>query len=496
MGIPQTEREELESVLRAKTLTRAPSVLRIANYIIQKYLDGDAGSLKEYTIAVEALGKPAEFDPKRDSIVRVEAHRLRKKLIEFYQTEGADHRLQVVIDPGQYVPRLVPKPNPAVTIESIPEESIPKVAPPDDLIPEPEIPIVIPAATPSPTRRWLIVALVIALPVLAFLAWRMHSSIVVAVPVPEAVRVLSGAPDYLVAVSATGDNWRGDSWVKGGKEVNDGQPVALSAEVPLNYQRQGNFDYSIPLSNIPYELRLYFTPRIMTGKPGITAHGFDVLANGVKLLDALDPGNSHPIESRVITKVFHGIRPGSDHQLHLSFRNGSEVAYVNAVELTPGEAGKLSTIRLVARTAPYTQPNGTTWSADRYSTGGTLTLHRQQLKDSLDQNLISGERYGAFIYEIPVSKGHFGLKLYFAETWFGSKANGGGVGSRRFDVRANGVPLLQDFDIFQEATQKNKLVIKEFHGLTPNADGYIDLEFAPRVNNACINAIELYDESR
>ena len=109
---------------------------------------------------------------------------------------------------------------------------------------------------------------------------------------------------------------------------------------------------------------------------------------------------------------------------------------------------------------------------------------------------MSGERYGTFAYEIPVSKGHYGLKLYFAETWFGSKLNGGGVGSRRFDVRANGVPLLRDFDIFQEAGQRNRLVVKEFHGLTPNVDGYINLDFAPRVNNACVNALELYYEAR
>jgi hypothetical protein len=59
------------------------------------------------------------------------------------------------------------------------------------------------------------------------------------------------------------------------------------------------------------------------------------------------------------------------------------------------------------------------------------------------------------------------------------------------------MPLLQDFDIFREAGQKSdRAIVKVFHGLAPDADGYIHLAFVPRVNNACVNAMELVDESR
>jgi len=152
-AIPNTEQEELESVLRSKVLTRSPSVLKIAEYIVRKYLEGEAGSLKEYNIAVEALGKPAEFDPKRDSIVRVEAHRLRKKITEFYQTEGADHILQVVIDPGHYSPRFVPK-IPLEAPSEVQEVSLPEIVP------------VVPESSKSRWGRgWLIItcALVLAI---------------------------------------------------------------------------------------------------------------------------------------------------------------------------------------------------------------------------------------------------------------------------------------------------------------------------------------------
>jgi hypothetical protein len=262
-------------------------------------------------------------------------------------------------------------------------------------------------------------------------------------------------------------------------------------------QRQGNFDYAIPISKAPYELRLYFGPRVnSTGRAGRTARGFDVLANGVKLLDALDPDVGPENPDRSMVRVFHDIGPAQDGKLHLAFRSGAEVAYVNAIELTPGQAHRLMPIRLIAKSAPYTEPNGRTWVADRYVvTGGMLKIRTRPVPGSIDQNLVAGERYGTFAYDIPVSKGTYGLKLYFAESWFGlGLEGGGGIGSRRFDVYANRMPLLVNFDLLREAGLST--VVKVFHGLMPNADGYINLTFTPRVNHACINALELIDETR
>jgi hypothetical protein len=83
-----------------------------------------------------------------------------------------------------------------------------------------------------------------------------------------------------------------------------------------------------------------------------------------------------------------------------------------------------------------------------------------------------------------------------AETWFGPDGpQGGGASSRRFDVLANGAPLLRDFDLFREAGGSYRGIARTFHGLAPAPDGYITLDFVPRVNNACVNAIELAEES-
>src|ERR1700722_18061610 len=106
----EQERNELQSVLGSGIFHRAPNLAHVLIYVCEKYFEGAAEQIKEYNIAVEALGRPADFDQKRDSIVRVEAHRLRKRLREYYENEGAGHPCQIEIPPGQYAPRFVLKP--------------------------------------------------------------------------------------------------------------------------------------------------------------------------------------------------------------------------------------------------------------------------------------------------------------------------------------------------------------------------------------------------
>src|SRR5438067_13843828 len=103
----ERERSELATLLATGIFNRAPSLAQLLTYICERHFQGEAGQLKEYNIAVEALGRPPEFDQKRDSIVRVEAHRLRKRLKEYYDAEGADHAVRIEIPSGQYAPRFL-----------------------------------------------------------------------------------------------------------------------------------------------------------------------------------------------------------------------------------------------------------------------------------------------------------------------------------------------------------------------------------------------------
>lgn len=68
---------------------------------------GQTVALKGYTIATEALGRGADFNPTTDPIVRVEAARLRKRLQEYYAGTGRDDPIRIDIPKGSYAPQFV-----------------------------------------------------------------------------------------------------------------------------------------------------------------------------------------------------------------------------------------------------------------------------------------------------------------------------------------------------------------------------------------------------
>lgn len=94
-------RAEFESVLASTLFVRSPRLSRLLQYLATKYLEG-ATEVKEYQIGVEVLSRPATFDPAEDASARVEAHRLRKRLREFYETEGRSHRYRIEMPLGHY----------------------------------------------------------------------------------------------------------------------------------------------------------------------------------------------------------------------------------------------------------------------------------------------------------------------------------------------------------------------------------------------------------
>lgn len=112
------EREELERVLNHPEIARSASLVRFLSFICNKYFEGQADEIREYSIAVEALGrKESTFDSHVDPIVRVTARSLRKKLIRLYNSDWQHHPLQIVLPLGHYVPEFV-RPNAVVAREA------------------------------------------------------------------------------------------------------------------------------------------------------------------------------------------------------------------------------------------------------------------------------------------------------------------------------------------------------------------------------------------
>ena len=73
-------------------------------FAVEKTLAGDGAKLKEYVIGTDVFGKGAEFDPRLDPVVRVEARRLRAKLQEYYEGPGQADAIRITFRKGGYAP--------------------------------------------------------------------------------------------------------------------------------------------------------------------------------------------------------------------------------------------------------------------------------------------------------------------------------------------------------------------------------------------------------
>ncbi|WP_157467777.1 hypothetical protein [Edaphobacter aggregans] len=91
-------------MLRSTTFRNATTLQQLVSFLASRSIAGAAENLKEYTIGVEALSRKSDFDPKIDPIVRVQSHRLRIKLKEYYDVEGKHDPILIQIPKGHYLP--------------------------------------------------------------------------------------------------------------------------------------------------------------------------------------------------------------------------------------------------------------------------------------------------------------------------------------------------------------------------------------------------------
>jgi tetratricopeptide (TPR) repeat protein len=103
-------RHELERVLAAPSFAGAKGQQRLLSHLVERRLAGDTAVLKESVLGIEVFGRPADrFDPAADSIVRVEARRLRKRLARHYASGGREAPVEIVLPVGGYVPEFRPR---------------------------------------------------------------------------------------------------------------------------------------------------------------------------------------------------------------------------------------------------------------------------------------------------------------------------------------------------------------------------------------------------
>ena len=111
--------QQLHRIIHSTTFRNALTLQQLFQFVADKAITGTTETLKEYTIGVEAFGRKQDFDPKTDPIVRVQIHRLRQKLKEYYDAEGSDAPILVEIPKGHYLPSFETITVPATELNDI-----------------------------------------------------------------------------------------------------------------------------------------------------------------------------------------------------------------------------------------------------------------------------------------------------------------------------------------------------------------------------------------
>jgi hypothetical protein len=102
--IPGAEaaREQVDRILASDTFHASDVLRRLLRFLAAKTFSGTADDLKEYSIGLDALGKPPTYDPRQDAAVRLQASRLRQKLEDYYRKEGANDSVVIELPKGRF----------------------------------------------------------------------------------------------------------------------------------------------------------------------------------------------------------------------------------------------------------------------------------------------------------------------------------------------------------------------------------------------------------
>jgi TolB-like protein len=149
----QAALRQLDRILASPGFARNERLSRFLRFVVDRHLEGRDTELKESLLAIEVFGRPADYDPKQDPIVRTEASRLRARLSEYYLGEGKDDPVVIEVPRGRYVPLVR-----GVDAKVAPGGPVQAGGP-------------APQEMPAPQRIWLVAGAVGVLAILAGMGW-------------------------------------------------------------------------------------------------------------------------------------------------------------------------------------------------------------------------------------------------------------------------------------------------------------------------------------
>jgi hypothetical protein len=101
---------QTQRILQSKAFRTSEVQRNLLAYLAEKSISGSADALKEYTVGLDVFGKPASYDPRQESTVRMHVARLRQKLAEYYRSEGGGDPIIVDLPKGGFKVTFEPRP--------------------------------------------------------------------------------------------------------------------------------------------------------------------------------------------------------------------------------------------------------------------------------------------------------------------------------------------------------------------------------------------------
>lgn len=124
---PGVVRQQLQRILQSRQFVDTTRLARFLEYLVEQTLAGNDEALKGYAIGLDVFDKPEDFDPAIDTIVRVQASKLRSRLDLYYAKEGAEDPLRILVPKGSYVPVFQVAFDPQVAeVSAAPTETTPR----------------------------------------------------------------------------------------------------------------------------------------------------------------------------------------------------------------------------------------------------------------------------------------------------------------------------------------------------------------------------------
>ena len=205
--------EQVDRVLHSEELRGSEVLRRLLRFLAEKSISGEADHLKEYTVAIDGLAKPASYDPRHNSAVRIQVGRLRQKLSDYYRHEGGHDPVTIDIPKGRFKLKFEYRNGLPVRSTSVEEEVI---APFEDgrhgRIHD------------WPTRKRLLVALT--------------AGVILILGIGAVYKVLRPANANVNAI-ASSDSWNADMQDLWGPFIAKDRPLIVAIEDPLFVELDG-----------------------------------------------------------------------------------------------------------------------------------------------------------------------------------------------------------------------------------------------------------------